>query len=357
MAYNTIPSIKIQDVPLTDKVKYGYNERLCVIGAFSLTTSQIQVCKSADEAKALFGDDAEYHDKYFDMLFSKNNEILIYNVNYGRTDTIPKVITAADIASAQAALYYDNFDLLLPLGSIHLMGTSGINPLLVALQTMHDDYYNNKDKPFGIIAGIELDEATVANLNSFRELFKEHGMYKAICTPLSINNTNYGVAMAAVYNAIVTLNKPVKESETMMIYDNDIDGKVTSDILTDLTIQNLIDAGFHTTQYFDRGTKTVQCISNITPSKYDMRIERSFNYIIGRINFAKALGMDNNRISYDVLDSIIKYEKTTAIKSGICTDMIYEIRKTGIDEVTIDLTVVFNDIIRTIQANVNLVVE
>lgn len=355
--YNTIPNVKIEDVPLSSETRYGYNNKICAIGCFSKKDNGINVCKSVDEAKELYGDNDEYSDKYLDMLFSRNNEVLIYNTNYNKSGTLPKTISVEDMAKVQEDLSYDKFDILLPLINIPLKVDSNINPLIVSLQTIHDDYYNNKDKPFGIIGGFDLTGATLQDLIRFKELFKEHGIYKAVVTPLSVDGEDYDVCMSAVYNTIVTINKPVNESETMMIYDNNVDGKVTSEVITGLSIQNLIDNGFHTVQYFDRGAKTLQCISNITPNEYDMRIERSFNYIISRINFGKVLGMDNNRISYDVLDSIIKYEKTTAIKSGLCTDMYYDIVRTGVDEVTIKLTIVFNDIIRTIQANVNIIVE
>ncbi len=354
--YNTIPSVQIKDVVITDEIKYGYNSRLAVFGAFNSTTAGINVCKTSKEAKQIYGETEEFADQYFDLLFSKNNEVLIYNVNYGK-ETADHVITAEDIAVMQEALAYDKFDILLPLISFPLATEGNINPAIVALQVMHDEYYNNRDKCLGLIMGIDLEGAVSTDLPKFKELFQQHGIYKAITSPISLDGELYDITMNAVYNALITINNPVTTSETMMIYDSEVDGIITGELETDISIQDLIDAGFLTTQYFDRGAKTVQCISNITPSEHDMRIERSFDYIVNRINFAKILGMDNNRIAYDVLDAIVKYEKTTAIKSGLCTDMTYDIYKTGQDEVTIDLVIKFNDIIRTVKCNVDIVIE
>ena len=99
---------------------------------------------------------------------------------------------------------------------------------------------------------------------------------------------------------------------------------------------------------------TIQCLSNITPANYDMKIERTKNYMIKRFNFTDIFGEDNNKITRAYIEGLFEHEKQIAINNGYLIDMRYNVIGVESDKVQCNVILVIADVIRIIELNVTL---
>ena len=141
-------------------------------------------------------------------------------------------------------------------------------------------------------------------------------------------------------------------SETAKVYE-DILGENTKDLYPTtnttagaITWKKLLDNGFHTTKYKNRREKVIECLSNITPADYDMKIERTRNYILKRLVVADNLGDDNDEYAIEHVDGVFKYEKETAIQNRLIKDMEYEFEAVDNETVKARVKMAISDIIR-----------
>ena len=121
-----------------------------------------------------------------------------------------------------------------------------------------------------------------------------------------------------------------------------------------ITYKNLLDNGFHTTRYRNRRLGLVECLSNITPADYDMKIERVKNYIIKRLALVDVLGDDNTRITRDYLKGLFEYEKQLAMANNYLVDMEYELLSVDSETIQAELKLYIADIVRVVKLNVEL---
>lgn len=365
MAYNTIPNIIINDITEPPTTQYGYSTKLCVIGPFKSNT-RLAICRTKEEALNTFGNNG-WADRWFNILYrgDRTEDILIYNTEWEWAMALKNnELTTEGIEQASENLRYEDFDILIPLGVIPLSSgvISKLDGIHVALRDMASKYLREYYKPIGVIYGIDFNKGggvTTTHMKNWQIIWKDDNCYKAVITPIILNGEQLDLCSSAIYHAQITANRPVYKSETMMVYDEEYTGLSTYDYARNwpsIRFHELLDYGFFTVAYFDRGAKTMQCISNITPSKYDMRILRSFNYLLKNLGLDIALGQDNNPNGYRSLEGNIKFAKTEAIKMGLCTDLEYNIQKNPdySDRAIVTLSVYFDDIIRTIQTNIRL---
>lgn len=365
--YDTIPSVNIHDIDYIVEPPYAIANKIAVIGVFQKTDYMIEVCHSFEEAEQLFGHAEGFSNKYLAFLFNMFDEVLIYNGNNDSSGDKGQHISFEDIIEATEVLMFDDFDILIPLDVISYKDeNNNINPIFTALNQMHKIYYEKYDKPFGMILPINFDmeKLSADELPQFKTIWDRHAVYKAISTSLIYDNGTgmaepYNQCHCAIYHAKVTSELPVNKSETMMVYDKRYMGQVTEDIIpagSSVNVQLLIRNGFLTMQYANRRDRTLQCVSNVTPNELDMSIERTFNYMIKRLNLKALLGKKNDKMTYDALIGALKYEKETAIKSGLLTDFLYTIEKGKSDVAKVTFTFFINDIIRTVETEVKLAV-
>ena len=382
---NIEPHVEIYDVEKIAKPTYGNAGRIALVGAFPTATFKLDLFTELKEAKnALVGsykDPKDYsienaskedvpstYTAYYclDYIFnnSKKNHgaesVVIVNTNYGKS-TLVTESSNTDIANAFVLLAEEEFDILNIAEPITLAKTVNetlvLNPICETIKSFVDSQYVNQ-KPFGLISGFDLTGATTAIVQEFNDLFADKGIFKAVSTPVRINGDAeaLNIAQSGAWHAAYTAGRQVNLSETAKVYDGII-GENTKDIFPmtgTITWKKLLDAGFHTTKYKNRRDGTIQCLSNVTPAGYDMKIERVKNYIIKRLTLSDALGEDNNGITRDYVRGMFEFEKNTAIQNKYLVDMEYVLKTVETDKVTADLKLYIPDIIRVVVLNVSL---
>lgn len=361
MTYNTIPSIKINLNKEPPTTQYGYAPKICAFGCFDSDT-KIKTCSTKKEAQDSFGNE-RWADKWFNILYrgDRVEDILIYNTEWDK-GAKSNVFWTDSIEKASRDLRHEDFDILIPLAVLPLSWAATISPVHNALRDMISKYRREYHKFFGIICGIDLnDDSDVksGHLENWRNIWHNDSMYKAVITPIVLNGEKLDLCSSAIYHAQVTATQPVNKSETMMTYDKEYTGLSTVDHHLNwwksksVNFDELINNGFFTVKYKDRKSGTVQCVTNTTPTGYDMRIERSFNYILKSLGLDTSIGLGKS-INFQILKGKIDFIRKEAIHHGLCTDIQSKVERAGKNKVKVIINVYFDDIIRTVETNMNI---
>ena len=382
---NIEPHVEMHNVKKMKTSKYGQAGKMAVIGAFPTSTFKLGVFESMEEAqKAMLGeyklpDDTSIENAAktivpddfisfycIEHCFIKNSatygpeDVLFVNTNYGKS-TLVSNSTNEDIANACILLAEEEFDILTVAENVKLATSQTVeevtstilNPVWKTLKDFNDLQFLNQ-KPFGIITGIDFTGADDTILGLFKTLFKDQGIFKAVSTPVRYigEENSLNIAQSGCWHAAFTAGRAVNLSETAKVYE-DILGENTKDLYPTtnttagaITWKKLLDNGFHTTKYKNRREHTIQCLSNITPADYDMKIERTRNYVLKRLVVADTLGDDNDEYAIEHVDGVFKYEKETAIENRLIKDMEYEFEKVDSETVKARVQMAINDIIR-----------
>lgn len=384
---NIEPYVLVRDVAKLSNVKYGQAGKIALVGAFPNSSVSVGLYTNLDAAKeALKGDyklpndtsvenasktvvPSDYTSFYcLDYIFESNEmskgpeSVLVVNVNKGKS-TLVSSVNNTDLANALSLLTDEDFDILTIADNVKLATTNSgnaiLNPIWATLKSFYNTMYANQ-KPFGIITGVELDtNATVSLLGSFKTLFKDKGFYKAVVTPIKLNGEAdaCSIAQSGCWHSAFTSGRPVNKSETNKLYPNII-GEDTKTLYpstaTGIKWSDLLNNGLHTTKYRNRRLLNIQCLSNITPADYDMKIERVKNYMIKRLNFTDVLGEDNNTITKSYIEGLFEYEKNVAISNNFLTGMEYNVISIDQDKVRCNLLLQIPDIVRVVELNVTL---
>lgn len=383
---NIEPHIEVYNVPKMIKSVYGQAGKVAVIGAFPCDDFKIGIFDDVEAAqKAVLGDyklpgdttienanktevPTDFVSFYcLDYCFiSKNNQtngaesILLVNTNYGK-ETLAYASTNADIAAAFTLLAEEDFDILTfaePMSIATLdNSTPVLNPVMQTIKTFNDTMFFNQ-KPFGLITGFDLSNVTPAILESFKALFSEQGVFKAVTTPVRFagDSAALNIAQSGCWHAAFTAGRAVNLSETGKVYEGLI-GENTKDAYPKpqtINWETLLNAGLHTTKYRNRRLQTIQCLSNITPADYDMKIERVKNYMIKRFALTDIIGDDNSPLNRDRVEGLFEYEKQLAIRNNFLVDMDYEVICVDTETVKAKIQMYINDIIRVVILNVTM---
>ena len=381
---NIEPHVEMYNVKKMKTSKYGQAGKMAVIGAFPTSTFKLGVFESMEEAqKAMLGeyklpDDTSIENAAktivpddfisfycIEHCFIKNSatygpeDVLFVNTNYGKS-TLVSNSTNEDIANACILLAEEEFDILTVAENINLASPGVnendpaiLNPVWKTLKDFNDLQFLNQ-KPFGIITGIDFTGADDTILGLFKTLFKDQGIFKAVSTPVRYigEENSLNIAQSGCWHAAFTAGRAVNLSETAKVYE-DILGENTKDLYPTtnttagaITWEKLLDNGFHTTKYKNRREKVIECLSNITPADYDMKIERTRNYILKRLVVADNLGDDNDEYAIEHVDGVFKYEKETAIQNRLIKDMEYEFEAVDNETVKARVKMAISDIIR-----------
>lgn len=381
---NIEPHVEVYDVQSISTAAYGNAGKIALIGAFPTSSFKMGVFTRLDDAmEALKG---EYKLPYDNSIENANLEVvpttyvsfycleyifnnsrqskgaesvLIVNTNYGKS-TLVTSSNNSDIASACLLLDDEDFDILtiaevIPLAS-NVSETLILNPICNTLKSFVDSQLFIQ-KPFGIITGFDLTGAETV-LDDFKQLFNDKGIYKAVTTPVRINGdaNALNIAQSGCWHSAFTAGRQVNKSETAKQYDELI-GENSKDLYpvgATITYKNLLDNGFHTTRYRNRRLSTVECLSNITPADYDMKIERVKNYLIKRVSFADVLGDDNVQVTRDYVKGLLEHEKQLAITNNYLVDMEYEVLPISNEVIQVELKLYIADIIRVVKLNVEV---
>lgn len=374
------PDVVVTDV---DKIKtktYGNAGKIACIGAFPTTTFSIGSFSKVEDAKAALGASPipEGCVSYgcLDYLFNQDSqskgaeEVIIVNTNYGAS-SLSYTITNELLASALLLLVDEDFDILTIADTISLEAAGAnssviVNPLWNTLKSFVDSQYRNQ-QPFGIISAIEVDNSTTTGdttLESFKLLFHDKGIFKAVTTPVHLKNDVNALTLAqsGCWHAAFTAGRAVNKSETGKIYKNlkGNDSKSTFPIQATtgkIDWENLLDAGLHTTKYHNRRLKTIKCINNLTPAGYDMKVERVKNYMIKRLNFTDVFGEDNLEPTLDFVKGLFEYEKEVALRNNYLTAMDYEITHCRSDCIKAKLYLEIPDVIRHVKVEVSVEIK
>ena len=383
---NIEPHIEVYNVPKMVKSVYGAAGKVAVIGAFPSATFKIGIFDDVESAqKAVLGDyklpddtSIENANKTavptnfisfycLEYCFISNNSqthgaesILLVNTNYGK-ETLAYSSTNTDIANACALLAEEDFDLLTLAEPLHMAvsdnNTYVLNPTIITLKTFNDNMFLNQ-KPFGLITGFDLTNADANMLESFKELWNDQGIFKAVTTPIRFvgDESALNIAQSGCWHAAFTAGRPVNLSETGKVYEGLI-GENTKDTYpkpNSINWETLLNNGLHTTKYRNRRLQTIQCLSNITPADYDMKIERVKNYMIKRFTLADIIGEDNSPLTRDRVEGLFEYEKQLAIRNNFLVDMDYEVICVDTETVKAKIQMYINDIIRVVILNVTM---
>lgn len=382
---NIEPHIEVYDVQSVSTVGYGNAGKIAVIGAFPSSTFKMDLFTRLDDAMEetkgeykLPNDNTienanktvvptEYTAFYcLEYIFNNTRQskgaesVLIVNTNYGKS-TLVQESSNTDIANACLLLAEEDFDILTIAEPIALATEVSselvLNPKIETLKSFVDSQFLAQ-KPFGIITGFDLTDAPSEVLSDFKNLFSDKGIYKAIATPVRINGDAepLNIAQSGCWHSAFTSGRPVNKSETAKQYDGLI-GENSKDefpLSATITYKNLLDKGFHTTRYRNRRLSLIECLSNITPADYDMKIERVKNYIIKRLTLADALGEDNARVTRDYLKGLFEYERQLAIANNYLVDMEYSLIPVDTETIQAELKLYISDIVRVIKLNVEV---
>lgn len=382
---NIEPHIEVYDVQSVSTVGYGNAGKIALIGAFPSSTFKLGLFTRLDDAMEetkgeykLPNDNTienanktvvpETYVSFYclEYIFSNNRQsqgaesVLIVNTNYGKS-TLVQESSNTDIANACLLLAEEDFDILTVAEPIALATEVSselvLNPKIETLKSFVDSQFLAQ-KPFGIITGFDLTDATTNILASFKGLFSDKGIYKAIVTPVRISGDaeSLTIEQSGCWHSAFTSGRPVNKSETAKQYDGLI-GENSKDMFplsATITYKNLLDNGFHTTRYRNRRLSLIECLSNITPADYDMKIERVKNYIIKRLALADALGDDNTRLTRDYLKGLFEYERQVAIANNYLVDMEYALIPVDSETIQAELKLYIADIVRVIKLNVEV---
>lgn len=371
------PDIVVTDVEKIKTKTYGNAGKIAVIGAFPTSSKQIGSYTKLEKAQADFGAVSipEGCVSYgcLPYLFNQDKqskgaeEVIIVNTNYG-AGSLSYTITNELLAAALLVLADEDFDILCIADSIALEATGAnssviVNPLWSTLQEFVESQYRNQ-QPFGIITAIDVDKTSATGdttLASFKDLFKQKGIFKAVTTPVHVkDDTNaLSLAQSGCWHAAFTAGRLVNKSETGKIYKA-LKGKDTKSEFPITTVsgkvdwENLLDAGLHTMKYHNRRLHEIKCINNRTPAGYDMKVERVKNYMIKRLRFDDVFGEDNTEPTLDFVKGLFEFEKETAIKAGYLTAMEYEITHCASDCIRAKVQFEIPDVVRHVKMDVSL---
>lgn len=382
---NIEPHIEVYDVQAVTTQAYGNAGKIAVIGAFPSATFKLGLFTRLDDAmESVKGEyrlpndnsvenaskdpvPTNYTAFYcLEYVFNstRNNKgaesVLLVNTNYGK-GTLVYVSNNTDIANACTLLAEEDFDILTVAEPIALATEVSselvLNPICETLKSFVDSQFFAQ-KPFGIITGFDLTDATTTILQAFKTLFADKGIYKAVVTPVKINGDAeaLNIAQSGCWHSAYTSGRPVNKSETAKVYE-DLIGENSKDVFptgASITFKNLLDNGFHTTRYRNRRLQLIECLSNITPADYDMKIERVKNYIIKRLSLVDVLGDDNTRITRDYLKGLFEYERQLAMANNYLVDMEYELVSVDSETIQAELKLYIVDIVRVVKLNVEL---
>ena len=382
---NIEPHIEVYDVQKTKQSTYGNAGKVALVGAFPTSTFQIDIFTDLDEAQnALVGEYKTPRDNSvanankdvvptsfvsfycLEYIFNSTYQsrgaesVLVINTNYG-AQTLATNSTNQAIADALVLLAEEEFDILTLAESISLAvaddETYILNPVMGTLKSFVDSQFL-KQKPFGIITGFDLTNATTALITQFKSLFADKGIYKAIVTPVRLNGDAeaLNIAQSGCWHSAFTAGRAVNKTETAKVYDGVIglNSKEVYPLTAAVTWKNLLNNGFHTTKYKNRRLGTIQCLSNVTPCDYDMKTERVKNYIIKRLALEDILGEDNNKLTRDLVKALFEYEKSLAIRNNYLVDMEYSIVSVATDKIKANLKLYIPDVIRVIELDVSV---
>lgn len=374
------PDIEVTDVDKIKTKSYGDAGKIALIGAFPTSTFQIGSFARLEDAQASVGATTipEGCVSYgcLPYIFNQNSqskgaeEVIIVNTNYSAS-SLSYTITNELLANALLVLADEDFDTLTIADTISLEAAGAnssviVNPMWNTLKAFVDSQYR-KQMPFGIISAIDIDKTSATGdttLASFKELFNDKGIFKAVTTPVHLKNDTNALTLAqsACWHAAFTAGRPVNKSETGKIYTElkGVDSKSEFPAQTaagKIDWEDLLDNGLLTTKYHNRRLKTIKCINNLTPAGYDMKVERVKNYIIKRINFADVFGEDNVDPTYDYVKGLFEFEKEAALRNKYLTDMDYEITHCSNDCVKAKLFLEIPDVIRHVKMEVSVEIK
>lgn len=384
---NVEPHIEVYDVKKMKKVSYGNAGKIALIGAFPTSTGKaIDLYTDYNDARDKLKGEYKTKDDNsvenisktvvpetyiafycLDYIFynnidnAGNESVLIVNTNYGKS-TLTTEASNEDIANACLLLEEEDFDILTLAQNTKLVISNNLNPIWSTLKSFEKKMYKNQS-PFGIITGIDLTGAVESNLESFKALWADRGIYKAVCTPIRINGDAEAldIAKSGCWHSNYTAGRTVNKSETGKIYE-DLIGENTKELYPNtatLTWKKLLDNGFFTTKYRNRRLMTLQCLSNITPNDRDMKIERVKNYMIKRLLLNDYLGDDNDRVTIGMIKGKFEFEKQLAIKNNYLVDMEYNfepvVKDTDeTDTLKVNLKLYIADVLRVIKLYVTV---
>lgn len=382
---NIEPHIEVYDVAKIQQSSYGNAGKIALIGAFPNNTVSVEIFTEYDEARnALKGEYRTIDDNSvanasrdpvpdtytafycLDYIFNSSNQsrgaesVLIVNTNY-ENDTLVQVSTNQMIADACTLLAEEDFDILTIGEPVTLVVSDNetyiLNPIWQTLKTFENSQYLSQ-KPFGVITGIDLTNGTAELVGSFKTLWANRGIFKIVATPVRLNgaSASLNIAESGCWHSAFTAGRAVNKSETAKQYDELIgeNSKDAFPLTADITWRTLLNNGFHTTKYRNRRLGTIQCLSNVTPADYDMKIERVKNYIIKRLTLADVLGDDNNKTTRDYIKGMFEYEKRLAMNNNYLVDMEYNLVNISTDKVKANLKLYIPDIIRVVELDVTV---
>ena len=376
MATINEPDVVVTDVDKIKTKSYGDAGKIALIGAFPNSTFNIGSFTKLETAQEAVGattiPEACVSYGCLPYIFNQDSqsrgaeEVIIVNTNYGAS-TLSYTITNELLANALLTLADEDFDILTIADTISLESTSNnstvVNPLWGTLKTFVDSQYRNQ-QPFGIITAIGIDntsETGDTTVESFKLLFHDKGIYKAVTTPVQLKTDNEALTLAqsGCWHAAFTAGRAVNKSETGKIYKHlqGVDSKSLFPIQSDtgkLDWENLLDAGLHTTKFHNRRLRIVKCINNMTPVGWDMKVERVKNYMVKRLSFADVFGEDNNEPTIDFVKGLFEYEKDLALKNNYLTDMDYEITHCGKDCVRAKLFLEIPEVVKHVRVEVSV---
>lgn len=386
---NIEPHIEVYDVEQVAQTSYGNAGKIALVGAFPSATFKIGLFTRSDDAKnsvkgeyrlpndnsvesaSLDPVPATYTAFYcLDYIFNSTRQsrgaesVLIVNTNYGKS-TLVTESSNQDIANAFLLLAEEDFDILTFAEGISLTATvssaTALNPIWATVKGFIDSQYRNQ-QPFGVITAVDLTGVSDAQyLEDFKSLYNDKGIFKAVTTKVRINGDaeSLNIAQSGCWHAAFTSGRAVNLSETAKTYEgiigeNTKDNYPPSNSVGAITWQTLLDNGFHTTSFKNRRLQSIQCISNITPADYDMKIERVKNYIIKRLTLSDVLGDDNTKPTRDFLKGLFEYERQLAMANNYLIDMEYELLNIDTDKVQAELKLYIADVIIIVALNVQL---
>ena len=377
MSTTNEPDVVVTDVEQIKTKTYGNAGKIAVIGAFPTSTFSVGAYTKLEDAQADVGATTipEGCVSYgcLPFLFNQDGqskgaeEVIIVNTNYGAS-SLSYTITNELLANALLLLADEDFDILCIADTIDLeaageSSTVIVNPLWNTLKTFVDSQYRNQ-QPFGIITAINVDKTSAtgdATLASFKSLFHDKGIYKAVTTPVHLrNDTNaLSLAQSACWHAAFTAGRTVNKSETGKIYKSlkGVDTKSQFPITTvsgKVDWENLVDAGLHTMKYHNRRLQQIKCINNMTPAGWDMKVERVKNYLVKRVAFTDVFGEDNNEPTLDFVKGLLEFEKESALKANYVTAMDYEVLHCSKDCVKVKLFLEIPEVVKHVKMEVSV---
>lgn len=367
------PDVTVTDVEKIKTKTYGNAGKIALIGAFPISTFQIDSFTRLEDAQKALRTSTTIPEgcvSYgcLEYIFNQDNqskgaeEVIIVNTNYG-AETLSYTIDNGKLAAALTLLADEDFDILTIADAISLGTGSTLNVMWNTLHTFVNSQYTNQ-KPFGIITAVDIDVTNTSGdvlVASFKALFEDKGIYKAVTTPAHIKGAAevLSLAQSGCWHSAFTAGRPVNKSETGKIYKNlqGNDSKSTfpiSDTTGIIDWENLVDNGLHTMKYHNRRLNIVKCINNMTPAGWDMKVERVKNFMVKRITFADVFGEDNNEPTIDFVKGLFEYEKEIALKNNYLTNMDYEITHCSSDCIRAKLFLEIPEVVKHVKFDVSV---